>query len=127
MKTIRVQRKRTKGFKLPENTVCVTRGTKWGNPFKVIDGFIVFPTKKTSYLPLYFLKQTDDANSILATCYDMFINGEREFFGILLPEWPVFQPIIKEDIKQLRGKNLACFCPLDKSCHADLLLEIANR
>ena len=45
----------------------------------------------------------------------------------ILPEWPVFQPIIKEDIKQLRGKNLACFCPLDKSCHADLLLEIANR
>ncbi len=26
----------------------------------------------------------------------------------------------------LRGKNLACFCPLDKPCHADVLLEIAN-
>jgi hypothetical protein len=27
----------------------------------------------------------------------------------------------------LRGKNLACWCPLDKPCHADALLELANR
>ncbi len=27
---------------------------------------------------------------------------------------------------ELEGKNLACWCPLDDSCHADLLLEIAN-
>ncbi|MCF7700518.1 DUF4326 domain-containing protein [Loktanella sp. M215] len=27
---------------------------------------------------------------------------------------------------QLRGKNLACWCPLDGPCHADLLLELAN-
>ena len=33
----RVQRKRTKGFKLPPNTVCVTRGTPWGNPFSAKD------------------------------------------------------------------------------------------
>lgn len=35
MTPIRVQRKRIQGFKLPENTVCVTRDTKFGNPFKV--------------------------------------------------------------------------------------------
>lgn len=29
-------------------------------------------------------------------------------------------------VRQLRGKNLACWCPLDKPCHADVLLEIAN-
>lgn len=27
----------------------------------------------------------------------------------------------------LRGKNLACWCPLDQPCHADVLLEIANK
>lgn len=27
---------------------------------------------------------------------------------------------------ELRGKDLACWCPLDKPCHADVLLEIAN-
>jgi len=28
--------------------------------------------------------------------------------------------------KALRGKDLACWCPLDRPCHADVLLEIAN-
>lgn len=31
----RLQRKRVKGFRLPANTVCVTRGTRFGNPFRV--------------------------------------------------------------------------------------------
>lgn len=26
----------------------------------------------------------------------------------------------------LEGVNLACWCPLDQPCHADVLLEIAN-
>ena len=29
-------------------------------------------------------------------------------------------------MKALRGKNLACFCPLDRPCHSDVLLEMAN-
>lgn len=35
----RIHRTRTKGSRLPENTVCVTRGTKWGNPFLVFGSF----------------------------------------------------------------------------------------
>lgn len=31
------------------------------------------------------------------------------------------------DIDRLRGKDLACWCPLDEPCHADMLLELANR
>jgi hypothetical protein len=27
---------------------------------------------------------------------------------------------------ELRGKSLACWCPLDQPCHADVLLELAN-
>ena len=27
----------------------------------------------------------------------------------------------------LRGKHLACWCPLDQPCHAEVLLELANR
>jgi hypothetical protein len=26
----------------------------------------------------------------------------------------------------LKGKNLACWCPLDRPCHADVLLKLAN-
>lgn len=34
---------------------------------------------------------------------------------------------LKAQIKrELKGKNLACFCPLDQPCHADVLLQIAN-
>lgn len=32
-----------------------------------------------------------------------------------------------EDVQQeLRGRDLACYCPLDGPCHADVLLAIAN-
>lgn len=31
------------------------------------------------------------------------------------------------DLAEIRGKDLACFCPLDQPCHADVLLEIANQ
>ncbi len=29
--------------------------------------------------------------------------------------------------RELRGRDLACYCPLDEPCHADVLLEVANR
>lgn len=28
--------------------------------------------------------------------------------------------------RELRGKDLACFCRIDQPCHADVLLEWAN-
>jgi len=28
--------------------------------------------------------------------------------------------------RELRGQDLACWCPLDQPCHADVLLEVAN-
>jgi Domain of unknown function (DUF4326) len=32
-----------------------------------------------------------------------------------------------EDVElELRGRDLACYCPLDEPCHADVLLAIAN-
>ena len=40
--------------------------------------------------------------------------------------WWTF-PTKKDIERELRGKNLACFCPLDQSCHADFLLKLANR
>ena len=29
-------------------------------------------------------------------------------------------------LAELRGRNLACFCKLNRPCHADALLELAN-
>ena len=34
----RVQLRRTKGWKMPANTVTVARPSRWGNPFKVTAG-----------------------------------------------------------------------------------------
>jgi len=33
---------------------------------------------------------------------------------------------IAEQFAELRGKDLACWCPLDGPCHADMLLIAAN-
>jgi hypothetical protein len=89
---IRIQRKRTKGWKMPENTVYVGRPTKWGNPIKIN-------------------KEIDREKAVVmyATIYAL-------------------QPSLIRDAKEeLKGKNLACFCPIDQPCHADILLELANK
>ena len=36
-------------------------------------------------------------------------------------------PLLRHIQRDLAGKNLACWCALDEPCHADVLLEIANR
>lgn len=33
---------------------------------------------------------------------------------------------VAEIRRELAGRDLACWCPLDQPCHADVLLEIAN-
>lgn len=104
-KPIRVQRKRTKGFKLPDNTVCVTRGTKWGNPFVVGETFI-------------------GNNEEAVKQYENWVGTGKTYFSITRDQH-YFPPSLTE-IKQLKGKNLACFCPLDTPCHADVLLKLAN-
>ena len=35
-------------------------------------------------------------------------------------------PSVEEIRTELAGRDLACWCPLDQPCHADVLLEIAN-
>ncbi len=95
---IRIQRKRTKGWRKPEGAVYVGRGTKWGNPFEV--GMIL----KKNRAPL-------DVDEVV----DQYrINLER------------LMKMRGANIQDLRGKDLMCFCPLDQPCHADVLLEIAN-
>lgn len=39
---------------------------------------------------------------------------------------PSCAPILEAAKKELRGKNLACWCRLGQACHADVLLEISN-
>lgn len=45
-----------------------------------------------------------------------------EFFKQLIANGHFSQ----KKLLQLRGKNLACWCPIGAPCHADVLLELAN-
>lgn len=44
--------------------------------------------------------------------------------GVTLDQWP--QGIHGLIRTELRGRDLACWCPLGQPCHADVLLEVAN-
>jgi hypothetical protein len=124
----RVQRKRIKGWRKPENTKCVNRGTKWGNPFKVKDAGILIQNYDTKYWE-YFCDGNLDLCVKLYKCLVTGImqKGEYELkassMRLMMPWLEHFE---KLDTNDLKGFNLACFCNLNNSCHADILLEFAN-
>ena len=102
----RIQRQRTRGWKMPPNTVYVGRPTIWGNPFRVSNGDCDHPDcGPKSHPPL--------TRQAIVEAYKNYLPG-------LLKVQP------RHLIDRLRGKDLACWCPLDQPCHADVLLEVAN-
>ncbi len=121
-KPVRVQRKRTKGWRMPENTMCVTRPSKYGNPFHP-------PIVNDVRLSMKLFRNT--AQGI----WDGgIINGFNEYNGKKIYEahlaWTARfgkGHVLEHIHYDLRGRNLACFCPLDQPCHADVLLELANK
>jgi hypothetical protein len=46
---------------------------------------------------------------------------------LLDPDDIFFIPSLYEKLPELKGKNVACWCPISQPCHGDILLEIANR
>ena len=108
----RIQRKRTKGWRMPEGAVYVGRPTKWGNPFRVgaRSAYWMGPglasARRPNPIPVMDAQHvTDIYRRMVETNNARFERGE---------------------VAELRGKDLACWCPLDQPCHADVLLEIAN-
>lgn len=93
----RIQRKRSKGWKMPANAVYVGRPTRYGNPFFVRD----FAGGKKACVAFF----RDHIRAL-----DLETGGE----------------ITRVARAELGGKDLVCWCPLDQPCHADVLLEVAN-
>jgi hypothetical protein len=94
----RIQRKRTKGWRMPEGAVYVGRPTRWGNPFivaTVLNGGNIFQ---------------DEAVTLHRRA---LVEGR-------------LQGTVAAVRRELAGKDLVCWCALDQACHADLLLEVAN-
>lgn len=120
MAPVRVWLRRTKGWRMPANTVKVTRGKgnagRWGNPFYVVsEGKAIH----TVFFDGLRLDHYDSRSAAIEAAVSRF------------SDWVIdpFEINIKRDelVAELRGKNLACWCPLDRPCHADVLLDLANR
>jgi hypothetical protein len=108
----RIQRKRTKGWRMPENAVYVGRPTRWGNPYAVGDpGIPDRAAAVATFKRLLELRQRDPA-----------LPSAELFSGQGIPEYPSADEIRLK----LWGRNLACWCPLDQPCHADVLLKLAS-
>lgn len=90
---------------MPANTVVVTRAGKWGNPYKITPELRAL--HNNNYAKLH---------KLVVECYREWLEGSDE--GRLL---------IEKMRLELRGKNVACFCGLDKPCHGDVILEFANK
>jgi hypothetical protein len=118
VKPIRIQLSRKKGWRIPTNTVVVSRPSKWGNPFRIAYYRDVVHYEEA------FARQTA-VDFFRECCF-----GKDEANN---PEYQERLVWIREHVQELRGKNLACWCPLVDgtgnrvSCHADVLLEVANK
>ncbi len=105
----RIQRSRVKGWKMPPGAVYVGRPSKWGNPFNARD------------CPLDIGPP--------AWARGAAVDSFREAYMDLLvhPAGTHRLKFTPEELASLKGHDLACWCPLNQPCHADVLLEIANR
>ena len=104
---IRIQRQRTKGWRMPEGAVYVGRPSEWGNPFDAerlgqqgaVDAFAV-------HVSAYF-------------------GWEDRMFRRMFHPLPVESRAFDEWLAPLRTATaLACWCPLDEPCHADVLIGL---
>jgi hypothetical protein len=151
----RIQRRRTEGWRMPEGAVYVGRPGRWGNPFSYRDesrGLVRYGPKHEER----FGRAWDHEGRISAdgASHDMWFSPDDvvethvrwatraelvELYRLTLTDptpgmlaaYPSregrFVKVTVADIqRELAGRDLACWCPLDQPCHAGVLLEIAN-
>ena len=119
----RIQLRRMKGWRMPPNTVHVARPGKWGNRFEVVRGGFLAPKHR---------KPEWEDGPWWCCDYDRpfpqdLLSTHATQAGARAAAAAAFRcEAVEMDLTALRGKNLACWCPLDQPCHADVLLELAN-
>lgn len=115
MKPVRLQLSRKRGFNLQRlsyetnglRAVNVARPTKWGNLYRV--------GERHPYA------NEDDDSSITA-------EEARDLFALDMARLALLKgDELDNAFTPIRGKNLACWCALDAPCHAEILLELANK
>jgi len=92
--------------------VIVARPTKWGNPFGI--------TRED--------RREDAVKEFRKLITSPGTTSHSLGDGLTLKRIPAWhEPAdLRAALFELQGRDLACWCPLDKPCHADVLLELAN-
>lgn len=105
----RIQLRRTAGWRKPEGAVVVARSTRWGNPNVIRGRHVIDQHGNETYCA------PGEQRGVAARMFREDLTSGRLAITI-------------EDVEgELAGKVLACWCPESEPCHADVLLEIANR
>lgn len=130
MTSQRIQRKRTKGWRMPEGAVFVGRPSRWGNPFHVEADrpFMGEPTYRctvpTGFNGSFLGREHDRATAHrqAAELFERALTEPTRDIHLLRDPW-----LTVDDVRAaLAGRDLVCWCPLYLPCHADVLLAIAN-
>lgn len=107
----RIQQRRAKGWRMPDGAVYVGRPTGWGNPFRV---------GATVGVEVHGWRDGVNWGCAMPISAQLAVD--------LYQAWVLARPEQVDEIRdELAGKDLVCWCPTDGPCHADVLLEIANR
>lgn len=101
----RIQLRRKRGWKMPPNTVKVDRSTPWGNPF---------------------VTSKHGTQEECVRLFIVLIAGHACLSTNNLKEQLAFLNHFRENLEDLRGKNLACWCQKGTPCHGDVLLHLSN-
>lgn len=107
----RIQMRRDRPWRADHpNAVIVARPTKWGNPFTIQ------AAKDAGYR---------NPRHMAVLGFRDWLHGDPWACGSASTYEP-WRRKIWQDLAELQGKDLACWCPLDQPCHADVLMELAN-
>jgi hypothetical protein len=117
-KPARIQRKRVKGWTKPEGAVYVGRGSRYGNPFRLVrEGNL-------------WIVRVDPADGVVGRTVGDYVL-ERQARQVAVDEFramfrgPAGWELAEYFALRLHGRDLMCWCAEDQACHADVLLELA--
>ena len=122
---VRLQLRRAKGFDLQEVSravnglpaVSVARPHLFGNPFRIdparprkaaVQSFRGFLYRWSGNTICHGARNADDGTPAVLDGLALIVLRTR----------------ILANVHQLRGHNLACFCPAGQPCHADVYLDV---
>jgi hypothetical protein len=113
---VRIQRSRAKGWRMPPNTIYVGRPGPWGNPFGDLPLRLDIPNGTV------LLRRQ---SLFAADAFRFWLSGD--LIGEAVAELHRRRMWILDNVRGLAGADLACWCRDLMPCHADVLLDLANR